>query len=373
MRVNGIPARVSFCTYTPGAFSMRHAVSALSLALFSAALATPAIAQQPAARPAPAPMQVPNPHYVTIVLTQDVNAPVDVTWAHIGKYCAIKDWAFDQCSLIQGDGGLGSERSVVNEVMVGATTHSYTYTQPVRSTGLYNLYHGTLEAQPVTAKTSRIVYSFLYDNSMLADDAAREKEMADRRARFTGYLKNMKVITEGGKLPAGTLTAVPVPTPKPEELLVPNPHYVRIPMSTDVNAPADKVWARIGKYCDIGEWGIPGCKLLSGDGGLGTIRSIGNEVLVGKTDHSYTYTQPVREGVKYNLYHGTLEVVPATATTSKINYTLVYDNSMLADDAARAKDIDNRRTRFTKMVDNMKILAEGGTLPPASPAAPPAR
>lgn len=139
-------------------------------------------------------------------------------------------------------------------------------------------------------------------------------------------------------------------------------------MIIDVSAPADKTWTRIGKFCDIGEWGIPGCTILSGDGGLGTVRSIGNEILVGKTQYSYTYTQPVREGVVFNMYHGTLEVIPVTATASRIVYTLFFDNSMLADDAAREKDMANRRTRFSKMLDNMKILAEGGTLPPGAVA-----
>jgi hypothetical protein len=132
-----------------------------------------------------------------------------------------------------------------------------------------------------------------------------------------------------------------------------------------VNAPVDAVWARVGKYCDIGEWGFPNCTILSGDGkSLGTIRSIGHEVLVGKTQYSYTYTQPVREGVQYNLYHGTLAAVPLPGKKTRINYTLVYDNSMLADDAARTKDLDSRRTRFTRMLVNMKTLSEGGTLPP---------
>jgi hypothetical protein len=99
------------------------------------------------------------------------------------------------------------------------------------------------------------------------------------------------------------------------------------------------------------------------DGEIGAVRSVGNEVLVGRTELSYTYTQPVREGRPYNLYHGTLEARPVTATTSKLVYTLVFDNSMLADDAARQADIERRRTQFTQALQNMKILAEGGTLP----------
>ena len=152
-------------------------------------------------------------------------------------------------------------------------------------------------------------------------------------------------------------------------LAIPNPHYVSIQMEVEVNRPAAEVWKRVGKYCDIGEWLQTTCTLLSGkDGEIGAVRSIGNEILVGKTELSYTYTQPVREGRPYILYHGTIEARPATATTSKLIYTLMFDNSTLADDAAREADIVSRRTRFTGALNNMKILAEGGTLAP-----PPAR
>ena len=56
-----------------------------------------------------------------------------------------------------------------------------------------------------------------------------------------------------------------------------------------------------------------------------------------------------------------------TASTSKLLYTLVYDNSMLADDAAREQDRQRRTTTFTRALQNMKTLAEGGTLPPPAP------
>jgi hypothetical protein len=344
-----------------------HRIAFVLLATFTAV----SVAQQPAPvaspHPAPAPLQVPNPHYVTLQLTQDVNAPAGAVWARVGKYCDIGKWAFPDCKLLAGDGGYASVRNIVNEVLVGQTGHSYTYTQPVRKDAKYNLYHGTLEAVPVTAKTSRLVYTFFYDNSMLADDAARDAEMAARKKRFTGFLQNMKTLGEGGKVADSAKEAKQPPTPAPDQLQTPNPHYVAIPMTITVNAPVDAVWARVGKYCDIGEWGFPNCTILSGDGNsLGTIRSIGHEVLVGKTKYSYTYTQPVREGVAYNMYHGTLEAVPITNKTTRLNYTLVFDNSNVADDPARNKDLENRRTRFTKMLENMKILSEGGTLPPGA-------
>ena len=166
--------------------------------------------------------------------------------------------------------------------------------------------------------------------------------------------------------------APPASRPAPAPLAIPNPHYVSIEMEIDVDRPAPEVWKRVGKYCDIAEWFQVPCTILSGtDGEVGAVRSIGNEVLVGKTELSYTYTQPVREGQPYNLYHGTLEARPVTATTSKLVYTLLFDNSMLPDDAARDADIANRRTRFMNALKNMKILAEGGTLPPRpAPSAP---
>lgn len=165
-------------------------------------------------------------------------------------------------------------------------------------------------------------------------------------------------------------TPAPAGASGPVSTVVAHPTYVTIPLEITVNKPAAEVWARVGKYCDIAEWlQVPTCTILSGkDGEVGAVRSIGNEILVGRTEYSYTYTQPVREGRPYNLYHGTLEVRPLTATTCKIYYTLLYDNSMLADDAAREHDKAQRTASFTRAIQNMKTLAEGGTLPP-----PPAR
>jgi len=159
--------------------------------------------------------------------------------------------------------------------------------------------------------------------------------------------------------------------PAPAPLQTPNPTYASIEMTVDVNRPAAEVWKRVGKYCDISEWLqiAAGCTIISGkDGEFGAVRSIANEILVGKTELSYTYTQPVREGARYNMYHGTLEARPVTATTSKLVYTLFFDNSNLPDEAAKQADKDRRRTQFMRALQNMKTLAEGGTLPP-----PPAR
>ena len=161
--------------------------------------------------------------------------------------------------------------------------------------------------------------------------------------------------------------AAQAPAAPNANIVVDNPTYITIPLEIAVDRPAAEVWKRIGKYCDIGEWlQIPGgCKMLSGvEGEVGSVRSVANEVLVGKTELSYTYTQTVRAGRPYNLYHGTLEARPVTDKTSKIVYTLMYDNSMMADDAAREKDKVGRTATFQRAMTNMKTLAEGGKLAP---------
>jgi len=167
----------------------------------------------------------------------------------------------------------------------------------------------------------------------------------------------------------GSAPATPSPTQAPSTFAaVANPTYVSVAMEIDVNRPAAAVWARIGKFCDLAEWMRTTCTISAGkDGEVGAVRRVSgrlNEVLVGKTPLSYTYAMPLQEGRPNNLYHGTIEARPVTADTSKLLYTLMFDNSMLADDAARKADIESRRERFTQALQNMKILAEGGTLPP---------
>ena len=172
---------------------------------------------------------------------------------------------------------------------------------------------------------------------------------------------------------AGAASAQP---PAPPKMQTEAATYVSIPMQIDVNRPAAEVWKRIGKSCDIAEWlQIPaGCQITAGkDGEVGAVRTVGREILVGKTELSYTYTQPVYEGRPYNLYHGCLEVRPLTAKTSRIVYTLMYDNSRVpGDEAAKAAEIQRRRTAFERGMANMKLLAEGGTLPPPPPPPAPA-
>ncbi len=140
------------------------------------------------------------------------------------------------------------------------------------------------------------------------------------------------------------------------------PEYVTIKMQIDVAKPAKQVWAKVGGYCDIAAWLKVDCKITSGDGGMGTVRVLAGgrvtEILIGKTDLSYGYTQPVKEGQFYNLYHGFLEAKPVTDKTSRLLYTLVYDVSDKPDQAAKDADVARRRTMFEGALKNMKELAE---------------
>jgi hypothetical protein len=186
-----------------------------------------------------------------------------------------------------------------------------------------------------------------------------------------------QIVAVGALVIAGLMAAASAHAQAPAQgdsaIVVEKPHYVTIALETTVNKPVADVWKRIGGYCTISEWLqiAAGCKIVAGtDNEVGAVRSVAGEVLVGKTQYSYTYTQTVRAGRPYNLYHGTIEARAASPTTTKLLYTLIYDNSMMADDAARDKDKASRAAVFTRALSNMKTLAEGGTLPP--PPNPPA-
>jgi hypothetical protein len=133
--------------------------------------------------------------------------------------------------------------------------------------------------------------------------------------------------------------------------------YATITLNIAVDRPADAVWKKIGGYCDISAWLKMTCVYTSGSGNLGSVRRLNDridEVMVAKTLHSYTYTQPAST----ILYHGTLEVVAEGSKKSRINYSLFYDQSQMADDEARTKDRERRTQAFTAALESMKKIAE---------------
>lgn len=137
--------------------------------------------------------------------------------------------------------------------------------------------------------------------------------------------------------------------------------YATVVLSVDVARPADAVWKKIGNFCDIGPVLKMKCAYTSGDGNLGTVRHLSgrfnvDEVMVAQTSHSYTYTQPDTK----NLYHGTVAVESTGPDSSKIVYSVFYDQSALKTDEARAKSRDRYTKAFTGALDTMKKMAEGG-------------
>ena len=284
-----------------------------------------AAAQNPAQPRAEIPLQIPNPHYATIEESIVVDAPVDKVWPRVGKLCDITEWmnspGWADCKSLQGDGGPGTVRSIVNEVLVGQTQYSYTYAQAPRKDTPYNLAHGTISAEALTPTTTLLTYTMLRDDSMLSDDGTRTRGLESRKALVAG--------------------------------------------------PIEKTWARVGKYCDIGEWGFRSCNLISGkEGEIGAVRTIGHSIIVGQTRYSYTYTQPLRATGLYPMYHGTLEARPLGPGRTTLYYTLVWDSSTQPSADSRQKQVETYRLLFEKMLRNMKKLAGGGTLTPEDRKAP---
>jgi len=140
--------------------------------------------------------------YATVKLEQTVNAPIDQVWAKVGGWCAIKDWLprLAPCAMT-GDGGLGSVRKLgaqgaIVEVLVAQTKYSYTYAQPTNP-GLSILYHGTLSAEPIDKGHTKLMYTVVWDDEPDGDQAAKDKDKAQRSGAFTGALAAMKTLVEG--------------------------------------------------------------------------------------------------------------------------------------------------------------------------------
>ncbi len=144
--------------------------------------------------------QAAEPEYVTIAMEIDVARPAAEAWAKVGGYCDISKWANLACEITSGDGGMGTVRVLdngrVTEILVAHTELSYGYTQPVVEGTRYNLYHGFFEARPVTATTSKLLYTLLLDASVYADQATREADLLRRRTSFENRLKTMKTMVE---------------------------------------------------------------------------------------------------------------------------------------------------------------------------------
>lgn len=127
-----------------------------------------------------------------------VDKPAAEVWSRIGGYCDISEWLGLDCEITQGDGGIGTVRVLkgsIVEPMVAQTELSYGYTQPVVEGQYYILYHGFMEARPVSETTSKLIYTLMWDTSQLSKDE-KNADIERRRNIFTAALAKMKEIAE---------------------------------------------------------------------------------------------------------------------------------------------------------------------------------
>jgi hypothetical protein len=132
--------------------------------------------------------------------------------------------------------------------------------------------------------------------------------------------------------------------------------YVSIIQETTATAPAGAAWARLKGFCAPAAWLKTTCSIAQGqDGELGAMRRMGgrSEVIVARTPMSYTYadTDPAV------LYHGTVEVRPVDAATSKLVWTLFYDESSIPAEA-RTAERASRAAPIAQALAAMKVAAE---------------
>ena len=137
--------------------------------------------------------------YVVVRTASVANVDADTAWARIGDYCDISALLDLSCEYSAGTGGLGSVRSLndgaIMEPMVAQTPHSYTYGQFKGSNAELD-YHGTLAVEPAGPNQSRIVYTLVYDQDRIPDDAARSERRQAMQVRFQGAVDRAKQLAE---------------------------------------------------------------------------------------------------------------------------------------------------------------------------------
>jgi hypothetical protein len=158
--------------------------------------------QTPAASAAPA-ATWPAPQYVSIPMEITVNKPAKDVWAKVGGWCDISKWISPAgnvpCEVTSGKDEVGAVRKIAGriiEVMTAKSEFGYGYTQPAVEGKWYNLYHGFVEARPIDAKSSKLIYTLMLDVADKKDQAAKDADVAARKKQFEGALANMKKLAE---------------------------------------------------------------------------------------------------------------------------------------------------------------------------------
>ena len=141
------------------------------------------------------------PEFNRIDLEIDIDRPAAEVWNKVGAgFCQLSEWLPVDCEIASGDGDIGSVRVVAGgrftEVMIAQTELSYGYTFPFIEGEFNSLYHGFMEARPVSTTTSKMLYTLIYDISNLTTQAERDADIERRTGMFQGALENMKALAE---------------------------------------------------------------------------------------------------------------------------------------------------------------------------------
>jgi hypothetical protein len=136
--------------------------------------------------------------YTSTVMTRDLKVPAAQAWSKIGPFCALDKFLEGAtCAYSAGSGGVGTVRAIRvganggEEVMIAQTSRSYTYA--MRSSPLF--YHGTVAVEPTGARTSKLIYTFVWDQESLSPEA-RAQDKAFREKIFVPALDKMKAVAE---------------------------------------------------------------------------------------------------------------------------------------------------------------------------------
>lgn len=141
---------------------------------------------------------VAEPDYFRMDFEIEIDKPAAEVWSKVGGYCDIGEWLDVECKITSGDGGIGTVRvlnGTIVEPLVAQTELSYGYTQPAVEGEYYTLYHGFMEARPVSESTTLLMYTVMWDTSR-SSEAEATAAIERRQKLFTKGLERMKEIAE---------------------------------------------------------------------------------------------------------------------------------------------------------------------------------
>ena len=136
--------------------------------------------------------------------------------------------------------------------------------------------------------------------------------------------------------------------------------FVTIVNSAAVERPVSEVCKIVCSFLEKNIFLDVSCIRIAGDGGIGSVRQIGDAILepmVGASAFSYTYAQ-TQGPMSRHHYHGCVVCEALGDSHTDIIYTLVYDQSKIEPErhwSERSRMAD----RFATVVEAMRSAAAG--------------